>query len=624
MTMYPRVLVLCNGAPRPEDMSEYKNVLTLAYNPSVRSECNIQLSLPDFVRDVYHLPDRLLDLLEIAAYVFSADRLIRRGERDDVEYHAWARSFEFQIRVRDHAFWSQESVRRKLGETLTFMTGDRDYAFIFQSGHYTPATSLFDQEDFRIESRQKTSVVLFSGGLDSLAGAIEQLETTDHHVCLISHRSQPGIIRTQDGLVRALKRQPRYEGRISHYPFLCRLTGIRAPEESQRTRAFLYTSIAFALSRALSQDEFFVYENGVTSLNFARREDLANARASRTTHPRTLALLQSLFSETATRAIKIHAPFVWHTKADVFRKMQSFGQVHLIPSAVSCSRTFHNLGNATHCGTCFQCIDRRLAAYASDSDDIDESGIYAQDFITANLDGEARTTLVDYVRQARDFSRWNVDHFYTEMLNGLVEVVDYLPNVAEEFEAVEALWKVCRKHGEGIEHALRIIRERHDHPYDDVPPNSLLQLISGREYLKEPVLRLVEAIVRRLSVSIPQMFAKGRLPKNENDLNQKIHALLDGWRDDLVSEHPAVSFAGAGVVVDHALSRTDLFIEAKYVRSRTTPSKASEGIAADLTKYPQRKHTLFIVYDPQTAILDPHEFQHDFESRGKCTVCIIK
>jgi REase_DpnII-MboI len=198
--------------------------------------------------------------------------------------------------------------------------------------------------------------------------------------------------------------------------------------------------------------------------------------------------------------------------------------------------------------------------------------------------------------------------------------VDYLPNVAEECEAVEALWKVCRKHGEGIEHALRIIRERHDHPYDDVPPNSLLQLISGREYLKEPVLRLVEAIVRRLSVSIPQMFAKGRLPKNENDLNQKIHALLDGWRDDLVSEHPAVSFAGAGVVVDHALSRTDLFIEAKYVRGRTTPSKASEGIAADLTKYPQRKHTLFIVYDPQTAILDPHEFQHDFESRGKCTV----
>jgi REase_DpnII-MboI len=107
-------------------------------------------------------------------------------------------------------------------------------------------------------------------------------------------------------------------------------------------------------------------------------------------------------------------------------------------------------------------------------------------------------------------------------------------------------------------------------------------------------------------------------------ISERVDALLDGWRDDLVSEHPIVSFAGARIAPDHALPRTDLLIEAKYVRGGTTPSKASEGIAADLTKYPQRKHTLFIVYDPHTAILDPHEFQYDFESRGKCTVCEIK
>ena len=325
MTASPRVLVLCNGASGPEDMGEYKNVLALVYNSNVPGKRNIKLSLPDFVRDVYHLPDRLLDLLEIAAYVFSADRLTGRGERDAVEYYTWARSFEFRIRVRDQVFWSQDSVKHKLAEALTFITGDRHFTCIFQSGHHTPATSLFDREEFRIESRQRTSILLFSGGLDSLAGAIEQLETSDDQVCLISHRSQPGIMHTQDGLVRALRQQPRYEGRINHYRFLCQLTGGRAPEESQRTRAFLYTAIAFALCRALSQDEFFVHENGVTSLNFSRREDLANARASRTTHPRTLALLQSLFSEIANRPIRINAPFVWHTKGDVFRKLRSFG-----------------------------------------------------------------------------------------------------------------------------------------------------------------------------------------------------------------------------------------------------------------------------------------------------------
>ena len=136
--------------------------------------------------------------------------------------------------------------------------------------------------------------------------------------------------------------------------------------------------------------------------------------------------------------------------------------------------------------------------------------------------------------------------------------------------------------------------------------------------------RLIETIVQRLLIAIPQMFAKGKPPKDEPDLNQKIHALLNGWRDDLVSEHPTVLFAGAGVVVDHALARTDLFIEAKYVRGGTTPSKASEGIAADLTKYPQGKHTLFIVYDPHTAILDRDKFQQDLESLGNCTVRIIR
>jgi hypothetical protein len=75
MTASPRVLVLCNDAPRPEDQGEYKNVLTLAYHPNAPAKRNIELALPNFVRGVYHLPDRLLDLLEIAAYVFSADRL---------------------------------------------------------------------------------------------------------------------------------------------------------------------------------------------------------------------------------------------------------------------------------------------------------------------------------------------------------------------------------------------------------------------------------------------------------------------------------------------------------------------------------------------------------------------
>jgi len=41
MTIYPRVLVLCDSALRPENTSEYKNVRILAYNPSAPSERNM-------------------------------------------------------------------------------------------------------------------------------------------------------------------------------------------------------------------------------------------------------------------------------------------------------------------------------------------------------------------------------------------------------------------------------------------------------------------------------------------------------------------------------------------------------------------------------------------------------
>src|SRR5438093_1524875 len=124
----------CNGAPLP---SRQAGCQTLDYRPR-SSNRNIEVGLPAFVQDVYHIPERHLDLLEIAAYVFSADRLTERGRKDQVEYQNWARRFQFRIRVRDHAFWSAAKVRKALREVLCFMTGDAEYDFEFMPGHSRP------------------------------------------------------------------------------------------------------------------------------------------------------------------------------------------------------------------------------------------------------------------------------------------------------------------------------------------------------------------------------------------------------------------------------------------------------------------------------------------------------
>ena len=46
-------------------------------------------------------------------------------------------------------------------------------------------------------------------------------------------------------------------------------------------------------------------------------------------------------------------------------------------------------------------------------------------------------------------------------------------------------------------------------------------------------------------------------------------------------------------------------------------------MAADLIKYPQEAHILFVVYDYHHAVGDRERLKRDFEGRGCCTVCVL-
>ncbi len=612
---------LCNGAHSPSDMPVDANVTTLSYLQGDPSQL-VNLQLPNFVSSVYHLPNRLLDLLEITAYVFAADRWAQRGPKDALEFHAWARSMHFVIRVRDAEFWNRQAVSSKLSAALLFMTGDLKYDFQFIPGHSTPQSDLFDQEAFEIETRGPVSVVLFSGGLDSLAGVLKRLDTTEEDIYLISHRSGlPSTKRTQKSLVDALKSD--YPGRVHHYSFECGLSHKRGTEETQRTRAFLFNSIAFTLAYRLSQKEFFAYENGITSLNLIRRQDLISARASRTTHPKTHALMSSFLSEVADDKIKVVNPFWQLTKADVFKSIDSVGGGNLIGSAVSCSKTFQRLDTGTHCGGCFQCIDRRLAGYASGLQHFDNVGIYSNDiFIDPIESPETRTTALDYIRQATQFARITDDQFYLDHLAELSDITDYIDADGEE-EAIEKLWELCHRHGNQVVTAINAIRQKHDDPRFKVKTGSLLQLIAEREYLKSDPRRLAERVAAILNESIPIAF-QTRRPSKEDELNDHIDAFLRVNGVDFKREFPTTRFALSKVIPDHEARNADLLIEAKFIREKTTPSKASEGIAADITKYPKDKFILFVIYDPDRGISDDIAFRSDMENKRDCKVAIIR
>ena len=452
--MSSTVQVCCNGA----SADGHKDVLRLEYSPG-SSKRNVRLGLPRFVTELLHIPPRTLDLLELAAYVYAADRYTSRGSRGAVEFHSWSRRFCIRMKVRDVTFWNREEVQQALRECLTFMTGDADFSFVFSAGHKTPPTNLFDQEGFSVPTTDAIHrVALFSGGLDSLSGAVQMLKDSDASLVLVSHHSQPTSKQVQRQLANALN--GRFPGRASLYGFECTLKGIRAVEETQRSRSFLYCSIGYALARAYQKDALTIYENGVTSMNLARREDLMNARASRTTHPRTLDNMQSVLSLVADEQFEIVQPAFWLTKRDVVERIVSAGHGDLIASSVSCSRTFQREGAATQCGRCFQCIDRRLAVFSAGHEALDDASLYTVDIARNNLpDEESRTTAIDYLRQAANFAEITDDRFFADHLSELADAFDALPMTGSDIERAERVWQLMKRHGESVRGGLIRIRE---------------------------------------------------------------------------------------------------------------------------------------------------------------------
>src|SRR5690606_21878733 len=228
MNEFTEHIIACNGVKLKEYNGNPK-YLELEHRKECKGQ-NVNINLNDFVTKIYKLNNRLKDLLEIVGYIFAADRKTYRGNPDDTEYHGWSRAFNFHFNVRDYNFWKRPDIQELMEQALCFMSGDHSYKFNFYKAGADFPTNIFDNEKFEVHKPEKLKVSLFSGGIDSLAGAIEMLKASDAEVCLVSHQSgQPGTIMTQRTIYEALKNV--YGERCNHYKFHCGLHGIKSRDE---------------------------------------------------------------------------------------------------------------------------------------------------------------------------------------------------------------------------------------------------------------------------------------------------------------------------------------------------------------------------------------------------------
>ena len=184
-------------------------------------------------------------------------------------------------------------------------------------------------------------------------------------------------------------------------------------KSTQRTRSFLFATLAFVLARMFGRDSFTFFENGVVSLNLPISADVLGARATRTTHP-VIRGFEQFFSQLVDLQISIETPFLWLTRKEVVERLEMTGHGSLLTKSVSCVHPILWTTEVRHCGTCSQCIDRRFAVLAAGVEDHDVQDGYRVELLTGDRRYEDIDPSVAYVTFARALSKLRREQFQEE------------------------------------------------------------------------------------------------------------------------------------------------------------------------------------------------------------------
>lgn len=393
-------VILCGGLTAPGAAAKKAAVPLSLWG----KQTNVTLKVSDISQNmVANISPVLIDLLEIATYVYCADQATTRGGRTGQGYGArWRRQFRFHIPVREPDLWSSGAVSRALCDTLAFLSDD-EYEFTFKKLAKPPHVDQYlDFGPGGASGFEAEEVLLYSGGLDSLGGAVQEIVTGKKSVALVSHRSSPKIANRQKALLQDLGRYCTTK-KPFHVPVWVNKDKSLGKEYTQRTRSFLYASLAAVVARIFDLWRIRFYENGVVSINLPISPQVVGGRASRTTHPQVLNGLAEFFSAIFEKPFVVENPFSWITKAQVVQSIRGAGCGDLIKHTVSCTHTWEMTTLKTHCGVCSQCIDRRFATLSAGCPDAeDPEEMYKVDLLRGErAPGESRTMIESYVGTAK-------------------------------------------------------------------------------------------------------------------------------------------------------------------------------------------------------------------------------
>lgn len=316
----------------------------------------------DDLKKLHIFPSEIgVDLLVFAIHVHAADtRISRSSESQDT----WTREIRVVVPVSDVDRWTGASV--VLTRMLNFLTGDK-WTVCFRERPVSFKSLAYDKTNDLV-GNSFDSISLFSGGLDSLIGAINDLENGKTPLFVSHVGGDNSASKAQEDcyneLVSEFKGTPfnRLRAKINLPTSL--IPDVES-EDSTRGRSFMFFSLGVLAGTGMN-DEFTlnVPENGLIALNVPLDIVRLGSHSTRTTHPFYMARWNELMRLLSING-RVMNPFWNKTKGEMASECSNLGLLKTtIPKSMSCSSPtkgrWLKLGTG-HCGFCLPCLIRRAS-----------------------------------------------------------------------------------------------------------------------------------------------------------------------------------------------------------------------------------------------------------------------
>lgn len=362
------VNIICDYRMRPQYRTRLRAGDQNVYLSADPQFGNVYVNAQDIARDLGQPLDSVsLDLCEVAAYIFMADKSFKRGD-----YGKWTRNFSFLVPVRNPEHWN--SVKAILTNTVATLSGDNiEFHFVkkieAKNRKRTPVET--NKEAQRLNQHESDCVCLFSGGLDSFAGAAYLIKKGKRP--LFASHYVSSLKKLQANLIAGIENQ--FDRKVEHFQYRVTSRSTKKTrfrftnqESSHRARSFMFLSYAAVAAATRGLSDIYICENGVLSLNVPISDARKGTRSTRHANPLFLQYFNQFINALYGRSFAVLNPFQFWTKAQEAKLLEDVNLHHLIKDTVTCwgypNQTL-KYPNSNHCGYCIPCIVRRVSVMAA-------------------------------------------------------------------------------------------------------------------------------------------------------------------------------------------------------------------------------------------------------------------